>query len=100
MTARAVIRHRSPPIRSDSDLSMCRSSPLAQSIAQPPQRLLGVLAGPAGVVIELGALRQADPQLVEAVQPGGLPAAAAVAASAGGPQACRRAQAERSGLTR
>jgi protein TonB len=32
-----------------------------QPVTQPAQRLLGELAGTAGVVIELGALGQADP---------------------------------------
>ncbi len=39
-----------------------RSAPLPQPVAEPAQRLLGVLAGAAGVVVELGTLGQADCQ--------------------------------------
>ena len=46
------------------------SAPFPQPIAQPAQRLLNVLARPAGVVIEVRTLGQADAQLAEAVQAG------------------------------
>jgi len=43
-------------------------------VAQAAQCLLGVLAGAAEVVVELGAFSQPDPQVLEAVQTTELPA--------------------------
>jgi len=60
--------------RNSKSLRRRLPAPLPQPISQPAQRLLGVLARAAGVVIEGRPLGQADPQLAEAVQAADLPA--------------------------